>query len=351
MSNPEAGDVVPPSPVAGDNEARSGEQPAAKSAPNALSKLWNSRFVDWILVRKDLARARAAAAELRPEQREFLRRAKLALELGEVAFAPGNAVRSGSTAPLAVNLFRQSVYWALLVQRAQSAGSSPEQLWAETDRSLLQSVAGNESEYAYFTTAMRSTFIELAEGTEEAQRAGAVKLRRGAQRLIKDAQRIIWFLAWTKLKRVVRVVLAVLIPTVAIVWLWPAKTDLAKGATFRLSSIGVECHPEKSECGGVKTDILFHTRLEPDPWFEYDFGVPVAFSSLTIKNRSDYGPERAVPLVVEVSNDDKSFKEVARRESSFATWRPSFTTQRARYLRLRIARESMLHLEAIKVHP
>ncbi|HEX2672260.1 MAG TPA: discoidin domain-containing protein [Polyangiaceae bacterium] len=350
MTIPEAGDVVPPSEVGAGNGSHASSQPS-NTGRSKLPRLPGNPVIDWLLVRTELARARAEAARLAPEQREFLRRAKLSLELGELAFAPGNAVRSGSTAPLAANLFRQAIYWALLAQRAHATPIRPEQLWSETDRSVLQSIAGNDGEYAYFTVAMRSSFIELAEGTEEAQRSGAVRLRRAARRLVDDAQRVLSRLEWAKLKRALRVGLALLIPAIALYLLWPAKVDLAKGATFRVSSVGAECHPEKSECGGVKTDVLFHTQLEKNPWFEYDFGAPTSFSSLTIQNRTDCCPERAVPLAVEVSNDDKTFKEVVRRDSTFVIWKPSFATQRARYLRLRILRDSMLHLEAIKVHP
>ena len=305
-------------------------------------------LVDWLLVRSELAQARVAAAQLSSERREFVRRAKLALEFGELAFAPGSAVRSGSTAPLASNFFRQAVYWALLAQRVKLGPVSPEQLWSETERSLLPV---DENEYTYLEGAMRYSFIELAEGSEEAQRAQTVRLHRAAKSVVTAVQRIIWRVQWAKLKRVMRVALVMSILVAAGIGLWPAKVDMAKGKPWRVSSIGSECHPEKSECAGGKTDILFHTLQEQNPWFEYDFGAPIAFSSLTIRNRTDYGEERALPLVVEVSNDGQSFTQVTRREATFSTWKPSFTTQHARYLRLRVARESILHLEAIKVHP
>jgi len=308
-------------------------------------------ILDYVLVRGELRRAKEEAAQLGAEQREYLRRARVALELGELAFAPGNAVRSGSTAPLATNLFRQAIYWALLAERAAPEPISPGQLWAETDRSILQTMAGNDSELAYLTTVMGSSFIELASGTDEAQRASAVQLRRAANRMVTKAQRVLWRVEWAKLKRVTHLTVLALLPIVALIWFWPAKVDLAKGTPWHTSSVAVECHPEKSDCGGARTDIWFHTKLEQDPWFEYDFGAPVAFSSLTIKNRTDCCAERVVPMVIEVSNDDKSFTPVARRDDVFETWTPSFPRQRARYLRLRVARESMLHLEGVKVHP
>ena len=311
-------------------------------------------LLGWILVRDELARARESAARFTAEQREYLRRAKLAFELGELASNPGNAVRSGSTAPLAANLFRQSLYWALLSQHPELGLASPEAIWAGAGSAELASIAASDDELARIAAVMRSTFIELAEGSLETQRATVQLLRRSATRVLATAQRVLWQLEWSKLKRVVRLfLLAVtcIIPIVVTIALWPPKPDLAKGKPWHASSIGIECHPEKSDCGGVTTDIFFHTKVEANPWFEYDFGSPLAFSSLTIRNRSDFGPERAVPMVVEVSNDDKTFHEIASRTDSFSTWKPSFPTQHARYLRLRVTRETCLHLEAVKVHP
>ena len=336
MSTPEATD-----------QANGG--PAAMTTPRRPRE---RSLLGWILVRDELARARENAAGISSEQREYLRRAKLAFELGELALAPGNAVRSGSSAPLAANLFRQSLYWALRVQNPSSE-ANPETVWATASSAALGCLAATESELEQIGTALRSSFIELADGSPEAQRRTADLLRRSATRLVTNGERVLWQLEWSKLKRVVRVALVVVfavVPIVLLLALRPEKPDLAKGKPWHTSSVLAECHPEKSECAGAQLDIIFHTKEDPSPWFEYDFGSPLAFSSLTVQNRSDYS-DRAVPLVVEVSNDDKKFSEIARRTDTFSTWKPSFPTQHARYLRLRVARQSMLHLEAIKVHP
>jgi hypothetical protein len=334
-------------------EVTGGPAPTPPGAARDASRVRENGLLGWLLVREELAHARANAARFSAEQREFLRRAKLAFELGELALSPGNAVHSGSTSPLAANLFRQSVYWALLARKPERRPLAPDAIGTLVDAETLASAGASDSERAQIATAMRSTFVELAEGSPELQRATAELLRRWATRLITDAQGVLWRFEWAKLKRIVRIAvlaIVVLIPAAFAVNLLLVKPDLAKGAPWRVSSVGAECHPEKSECAGGTTDILFHTKLEQNPWFEYDFGSPLSFSSLTIRNRSDFGPERAVPLVVEVSDDDKNFREIVRRDDVFTVWRPKFATQRARYLRLRVARESILHLEAIKVH-
>jgi hypothetical protein len=307
-------------------------------------------FFGWLLVRDELSRARENAARFTTEQRQYLRRAKVAFELGELALAPGSSVRSGSTVPLAADLFRQSLYWALLAQNHGCGQVSSEAVWAAADGAVLAAIAANEAELAQIAGSMRSTFVDLAEASVDT----AELLRRSATRLITITQRAFWQLEWSKLKRLLHVaVLAVicLVPLAFVAKALLTKPDLAKGAPWHTSSIGYECHPDKSECGGATTTILFHTKLEKNPWFEYDFGAPLAFSSLTIHNRSDSGLELAVPLIVEVSDDDRSFRELVRRTEVFAVWRPSFSTQHARYLRLRVPRESMLHLEAVQVHP
>src|ERR1041384_7247943 len=135
-------------------------------------------FLRWLLVRDELSRAREDAARFTTEQREYLRRAKLAFELGDLALAPGSAVRSGSTAPLAANLFRQSLYWALLAQSPGCGLATPDAVWAAADGAALTAITANDAELAQIAAAMRSTFIELAEDSSDAQRATAELLRR-----------------------------------------------------------------------------------------------------------------------------------------------------------------------------
>ena len=329
-------------------------QPSGSPASSVERPRGRRRLLDWLLVREELSRAKENARRFTTQQREYLRRAKMALELGEHALGPDGAVRSGSAGALAVNLFRQSLYWALLSRSPEQGLASPEAVWAAADRVTLDCIAASDDELARIASVMRSTFIELAEESLDAQRVKSDLLQRSAARVIKSAQAVLSGLEWAKLKWLARVGLVAVMCAVPLALglnRLLIKPDLAKGNPWHTSSVGIECHPEKSECGGTTTDILFHTRLEQNPWFEYDFGAPRAFSSLKVQNRSDCCGDRAVPLVVEVSDDDKHFREIARRADEFTTWRPSFPTQHARYLRLRVARESILHLEAVQVHP
>jgi hypothetical protein len=126
--------------------------------------------------------------------------------------------------------------------------------------------------------------------------------------------------------------------------------DIAAGQPWRASSSGDECHPDERSCAGTRTRILFHTLDEENPWFEVDLGQSRHFSAVTVDNRSDCCGERAIPLVIEVSDDQTTWREVARNEELFTTWRAQVGAQQARYVRLRVPRKTMLHLEAVHVH-
>lgn len=95
--------------------------------------------------------------------------------------------------------------------------------------------------------------------------------------------------------------------------------------------------------------IFFHTNEEDSPWVQYDLGEPKTFHEVEVQNRLDCCGDRAVPLVVEVSDDEKSWTQVARMDEPFARWVPTFPPRRARYVRLRVARRSILHLEAVAI--
>jgi hypothetical protein len=128
--------------------------------------------------------------------------------------------------------------------------------------------------------------------------------------------------------------------------------DLAKGQPWRASSSWGTCDPEHGMCGPLHSRIFFHTQDDDSPWVEIDLGKPQTFSSLTIVNRRDeHLEDRAVPLVIEVSDDQQGFKEIARRDAVFSVWEPRFPPVTARFVRARVTRKSWLHLEAVKVHP
>jgi F5/8 type C domain len=195
----------------------------------------------------------------------------------------------------------------------------------------------------------------VAEGFDALDERGADQLRSVHHLLVTELERELaaaqarrqW---WIFRSAVLAVgsVLAGFALSQAIAW-FSGPVDLAKGKAWTTSSTWAVCHPDKQECGGQKTRILFSTREELGPWFTVDLGAPQAVSRVEVTNRSDLALDYAVPLVVELSDDGVHFKEVSRRLEPFAVWDARFPAQRAQAVRLRVDRFSALQLEAVRV--
>ena len=120
--------------------------------------------------------------------------------------------------------------------------------------------------------------------------------------------------------------------------------NLAAGKPFHLSSNWPPCDAPM-KCA----QLLFHTEQQDNPWFEYDLGEPTKVHRVEVTNRSDCCSERVVPLVVELSTDHQKWKEVARQTKDFTTWTAKFPAQKTRYVRLRVPRTTVFHLEEVIV--
>jgi hypothetical protein len=309
--------------------------------------------LEWFWRGRALARARAEAGKIAGDEMDLLRRARTDLDLARRALAQEG---SPSCCCAAADLFRQAAYWALLARATDLGRPSPQALWAAaSERALLEAAAGPD-DLASIQPLFESGFVDLADRPPAEQCAAAEQLDRFAGRLLVIARQPLVEVEEVKIQRffgtslLVACAVAALMIAMVCVRLITRRPNLAAGKPWTASSEFAKCHPENGECGGTPTEIFFHTKSEDNPWLEYDFGSPLGFSSLTIVNRQDYGPERSVPLVVEVSNDRKTYTEVARRTDVFSAWRPKFAPQQARYLRLRVPRVSFLHLESVEVH-
>jgi hypothetical protein len=95
--------------------------------------------------------------------------------------------------------------------------------------------------------------------------------------------------------------------------------------------------------------IQFHTDEDSSPWFELDLLQRHRLHSFEIENRRDCCADRAVPLVVEVSDDRRAWTEVARRDTLFAVWSGRLEGVTARWVRVRVDRKSFLHLERVSL--
>jgi hypothetical protein len=128
------------------------------------------------------------------------------------------------------------------------------------------------------------------------------------------------------------------------------RRDLAVNKPWRTSSVygSSGCTSPAQQCS-ESPDFFFHTRDESNSWLEIDLGARTAFSEVRVINRRDCCFERAVPLIIEVSDTQENFHEIARRTSSFSSWLATFTPTKARYVRLRGPSRNSLHLARVRV--
>jgi hypothetical protein len=267
--------------------------------------LWRGRAIRDVRQRLGSSEARRAARQ----------RAREALEAGERAEEPSEPFEAGPDPPRAAELYRAAARSALaaLGRSEESAHAWPEPL---------------------------AELRALAAGlVAEAGAAEAALRRLRAQR-------------WWRLSAVL------LLLAFAAFRLAPLlrngielHTDLAAGKPWRASSEAMRCDPEARRCGDyLGMSIFFHTKNEPSPWLEIDLGQPQRISRVKVRNRTDCCGALALPLVVELSSDDKTWREVGRRVSSFRTWSARFEPSEARWVRVRVDGESMLHLEQVSVY-
>lgn len=336
-----SGDAPPPAPPA---------EPAPAAAPAAKAGLaewlWRGHALD-------TAKERAKA---HPETLERRRIAEVALEVAERTREPVDPFRRPGAAEQSLDLYRKAVRWGLLVH----GGPADADLGALLDLHPTETAAAAAAAGADVAT-LRPLLVDAdpvrdlleKRGTEHLPAIATfaralVRASTADERAVDDVLFSRFVRTLTLLVLLVGVTLGATLGVLALM----KKPDLGKGRPWRASSSWATCEPQKRTCGAVTdTAIFFHTNEDANPWFELDVGPGHKYSSMTIKNRSDFGPDRAVPLVVEVSDDQATWREIARRTETFSTWKPTFAPQSARWVRLRVLRKSWLHLEQVSVHP
>jgi hypothetical protein len=101
---------------------------------------------------------------------------------------------------------------------------------------------------------------------------------------------------------------------------------------------------------GDRTNLGFHTVAGGEKSVLIDLLAPHRIRRVDVYNRMDCCQERVVPLSIEVSNDGKTFRQVAARSRRFALWKASFPPVEARWVRLTQNGDQPFHLSEIEVH-
>jgi hypothetical protein len=334
-------------------------------------KIW-----EWFWRARAMRSAEQAAAAMAPGAAEYFRQASLAAEVGERVLEPSARFSSGDANHLASHLFAESIAWSLrLCSRSQRYATLAEpgrdesvwrwdrppssderrELVSEHRDGVLLACARDVSTRDLVVRALLQRDFEIVGRSADETRQEARALRKTARALarkLESAQALVDRVWLQRLVRVGGLLLSIAAVAAAAMWYrdWSEQqNDLGRGKPWAVSSAyDINC-PSPERCEKDKA-YFFHTFEDASPWFELDLGRPTQFSAIRVVNRRDL-PERAVPLILEVSNDQKTWREVSRRTKVFWSWKASFSPVTARYVRARIGRRSLLHLRDFRVLP
>jgi hypothetical protein len=303
-------------------------------------------FGRWLLGADQIRAVRAAIPDRGESGQRAYRQAELLVEVGRRVAEPAERLPPGSPAAVEVGLYRDAVYWALVSERrnGDAPASDLAALLGQFPRERLVEIAGDgaalESVERTFT-APRLNGAQLEVTSEEAgqARAFAEKLLLDLDQPRRKLQKL-QALRWAKIGALLAAILLVIYGFYALV----RGPNLLADKPFRTSSTWAGCATDP-EC----TSLLFHTDPENNPWVEFDMGKPTKFHQIEVHNRTDCCMERAVPLIVEMSNDHERWVEIGRRDTEFSSWTIKFPPKTARYLKLRVPKAVAFHLKSVAV--
>lgn len=127
--------------------------------------------------------------------------------------------------------------------------------------------------------------------------------------------------------------------------------NLAYKRAVRASSVvASEAADASGLVDGDLSHVGFHTQEQPNPWVVIDLGAVQTFNRIVVYNRRDCCAERALPLVIEVSDDDAKYLRVAERQDLFERWEVRTPLAHARFVRLRLESTNMFHLNEVEIY-
>jgi hypothetical protein len=160
-------------------------------------------------------------------------------------------------------------------------------------------------------------------------------------------------LRWVRRIRLAAAAIAALALTVWFArWaLSPPNVALHKPA--RSSSIDFDTQASGAVDGELNGRFGFHSQLEDSPWLSIDLERPCLLKTVEIYGRGDCCYDQSIPLVLEVSDDDRSYRPIAERTTPFNEndpWVVKPPGERARFVRLRADHHGLLVLGEVVVH-
>ena len=320
--------------------------------------------LEWFTRREALTEARSDPRVLDVVQRGLFARAHGALKAAErvapvhETTVPYEEVGDDATrALLALSMLSDAAAWALAAAHPEQP-ISVAQAWSAADSAELAKAAGGDEELARVRRVLHEDDAVVRSTRPGAELTADLQLaRRFVNALVDRLERRANRVARVVLERWMRVGGALAALTAALFLANAAiearRPDLVPNAHWTASS-----NEGGWSATGVGTNgphgsanVFFHTQPESNPWLEFDLGSMKTISRVLIENRTDCCQERAVPLILETSNDRRTWTEAARQTDQFTTWEKKFRPAlHGRYVRARVPRLSALHLAQFEIH-
>jgi len=312
-----------------------------------------NKALEWIFVTDALRTARADLQRDEAARGAALQQARLLGEIAGRVAEPAEPLPPGDRTPIVLRLLREGVALALTAGKPAADGAvsarpplteAPDLAltWNATPDGVLRDAAENPDDLS----AVKATLLPGATTPVAAPDEAVARTRAFLERLLWNADAPRRRVEALLIQRWLRVIGALVVLAVLVVGIRVAVRgkNVLEGKPFAVSSSWSGCASDPT-CDGV---LLFHTNNENEPWVIFDLQKPTTLHEIDVTNRLDSYQERALPLVAELSTDRQHWKEVGRRTEGFTTWTVTFPATSARYIRLKVARVSTLHLKSVE---
>jgi hypothetical protein len=250
---------------------------------------------------------------------------------------------------------------AHLARADQSAGTAP---LGEADWARVQQLPRLEAAWGKFSSAHMPTLMAVAGAdrvatvarlADEERKSFAHHLHELVQDLTEplefEANRLGWaiFSRWSRMALAALLLAAVFAYAAARVH---AKThpNLALGRPVTASSLNGYGPDPNLLTDGITDAIAFHTNGGEQQWVVIDLGEVKKFDKIVVYNRPGCCAERAVPLKVEVSNDNQNYRQIAERIETFNKWAANNLNAEGRYVRLKNTPPNFFHLAEVEIY-
>lgn len=311
----------------------------------------------WFWRGSALATARQSFPVPSERERALAQRARQSAETARNQQAPVDPPE-GSVHANACESYRQAAYWALSSLAARN-GAPPEltytiATWDGLDEELLKKATQSGARAEALRTALRDgSFVFFAELPREEQVSLCAELQSLVRLLLEQLNERNRVLLAAYVQSGWR--LALLVPLVIAGLIAPSllrkSGELAHDRPWRASSaLGTGCKSPAQKCA-ESPGFFFHTIDEQNPWVEFDLGATKSVSAVELDNRQDCCADREYPVAIQVSTDHKSWKTVAQKDDDFKTWRASFESVDARWVRVQSLKHTFFHLAGVRIFP